>query len=329
VEKALEAAGFSQVQTVTEQREPDGRFPTVKFPNPEEPGATDLLLALAASMPAELAVANDPDADRLSIAVRKPDGTYKALTGDQVGILLGAQMLEAHAGSKRLAVGRTIVSSRMLRVIAQACDATHFETLTGFKWIAAAADKAEARGERFVFGYEEALGYTIGSVVRDKDGISAALVLCEMAAALKAEGRTLLDQLEQLYRTYGLFMTRQVSLWLDPDASSSPGDSIRQQTIERIGEQDVTAYTDLARSERRHSDGTIEKIDLPSSDVLIYTLADDSRVLVRPSGTEPKLKCYYEVREHITQGEAFLAAQTRAEQKLDAMVAAHQQTLKN
>ena len=209
--EALAEAGFQAVYSVPEQAEPDGRFPTVAFPNPEEKGAMDMVLALAKAKSADLVLANDPDADRLAVAVRDAGGAYVQLTGNEVGCLLGHYLLDqGPAGDGRLVVN-TIVSSPMLGAVARAHDAQWEQTLTGFKWIANRAMERESEGARFVFGYEEALGYTVGTLVRDKDGIGTAVVMADMAAWCRSRGKTLLDELEDAWRRYGMYLSRQVS----------------------------------------------------------------------------------------------------------------------
>ncbi len=323
-EAALGAAGFAAVWSVAEQREPDGRFPTLRFPNPEEPGAMDRVIALARAHDAELACANDPDADRLAVAVRLPDGTYRQLNGDQIGALLGDELLAS--APPDAAVGTSIVSSRMLGVIAAARGATAFTTLTGLKWIAAGAAKQTAAGKRFVFGYEEAIGFMIGELVRDKDGISALVAFCELAAALRARGISVWQRLGELYRQHGLYLTSLASIRLDPNHRGPPiGERLRAQAPTTIAGVAVTECVDLAAGVRRQG-GREEPVDLPRSDVLLYTLADDARVIVRPSGTEPKVKCYYEVHETVGD-ETVETALRRAEAHLAALTRAHQTEL--
>src|SRR5262249_13313400 len=212
------------VVSVAEQQRPDAAFPTVEFPNPEEKGAMDLSFALARARKADLVVANDPDADRLAIALPSTSSAtgYVQLTGNQVGVLLGHYILTGGLQSLDKAVTKgsgaplviaSIVSSPMLGVIAQALGAKYDEVLTGFKWIANRAMERKAKnGEVFVFGFEEALGYTVGELVRDKDGISAAVAFAELTAVLRSQKKSVLEHLEGLYRRYGLFTSSQVNL---------------------------------------------------------------------------------------------------------------------
>ncbi len=276
--RALAAAGFHDVHVVAAQSAPDGDFPTVAFPNPEEPGATDLLLGLAESIGADLAVANDPDADRLAIGARFPDG-WRMLTGDETGCLLGDFVLgrldRAVDGAPLAAT--TIVSSTLLRAIAAAHEVRFAETLTGFKWIVRAGDGA---GTGLVYGYEEALGVCVQpDLVRDKDGISAAVVAAKTVATLRAAGRDIPAALDDLARRFGLHVTDQLSF--------------------RVA--DLTMIGDAMRRLRTSPPATllgepvIESMDLlPTTDALVHRTGR-LRVVVRPSGTEPKLKCYLEI----------------------------------
>jgi phosphomannomutase len=301
----LDEAGFREVVTVHEQAEPDPDFPTVSFPNPEEPGAIDLAIAVAQDWGADLVLANDPDADRCAVAALDPrTGTYRdketarsqgwyVLTGDEVGALLGedaARRAQDAAGRSdvpgALTLASSVVSSRLLARIADAHGLRHATTLTGFKWI--------ARTEDLLFGYEEALGYCVDpAVVRDKDGISAALVVAELAQRLKAEGRTLPDALDDLARTYGLFSTAQVSERFD-DLSRIDDvmAALRAHPPTTLGGAAVTQTVDLA-------DGWE---GLPPTEGLACFAADSTRVVVRPSGTEPKVKAYLEVVVPVAPG---------------------------
>ena len=325
-ERALKNAGFVRVHTVPDQREPDGNFPTVRFPNPEEPGAMDEVISLARKVGAELACANDPDADRLAVAARDSQGSYQMLTGDQIGALLGADRIAA--APRRAVVATTIVSSRLLGEIARSAGLHFVETLTGFKWIMNGALGAEAEGGETVFGYEEALGYSVGRLVRDKDGISALVSFCEMAVAAADQGNTVFDLLEALYRKHGLYLTAQKSVPLSASRQGpSLGDRLRATPPVQVGGHKVTCVTDMQKCERLYADGRREMTTLPQSDVLIYLVEGDGRVIVRPSGTEPKVKCYYEVREQIGASETFAQAKARAQAQLHALMDAHQREI--
>lgn len=320
VEGAMKLAGFPHLHTEPSQREPDAEFPTVAFPNPEEKGAMDRVLALASSVKADLVLANDPDADRLCAAV--PDGAgYRVLSGDQVGALLADYLLANSPADKRM-VATTIVSSQLLSFLAKETGADYRETLTGFKWIGNAAMDYEAQhGGRFVMGYEEALGYSIGPLVRDKDGVSACVVFAELAAWNRGRGKTVLAHLDDIYRRVGLFVTEQVSL-------TKPGSEgmaeikaamtkARSAPPEELAGYAVESVTDLARGEG----------GLPPSDVLVFRLAGGRRVIMRPSGTEPKLKSYYEVRVTVGADEPMTAARARGLAELARLRDAHQQLM--
>jgi phosphomannomutase len=278
--QALREAGITDVHVVEEQFAPDPDFPTVDFPNPEEPGATDLLLSLAAYSDADVAIALDPDADRCAMGVPTVEG-WRMLTGDETGWLLGDYILTQLDSdvADSTVVASTIVSSRMLAAIAASHGAEHVETLTGFKWLARA--DAGRPGATLVYAYEEAIGHCVDpSAVRDKDGISAAVLVCDLVAALRREGRTVSDALDDLARKYGLHMTTAVSVEIDADAVMS---ALRADPPTRVADEDV-AVVDLL--DRRGQERT---------DALIYT-GETIRLAVRPSGTEPKVKAYLEIR---------------------------------
>jgi phosphomannomutase len=291
--RAIAQAGFAAPHVVTAQAEPDPDFPTVAFPNPEEKGALDLALADARRLGADLVVASDPDGDRLAIAVPATSGGgragWLALTGDQVGALLGASLLERTAGDaapEARLVATTIVSSTLLSEIAAAAGVRYAETLTGFKWITRAADKVP--GARFVFGYEEALGYAVGDVVRDKDGIGAALAMLTLATEAKAAGRSVLDEYDDLETAHGVHLTSQLTLRTADQAGVMR--RVRADPPAELAGQSVTDLVDLAAAPRA---------DVPAADVLIFRLPG-ARAVVRPSGTEPKIKCYIEITEPLT-----------------------------
>ena len=311
--RAFEQAGFTPPDVVAAQAAPDPDFPTVAFPNPQEPGALDLALAQARRSGADLVLANDPDGDRLAVAVPDHNAAtgWRILTGDQVGALLGAYLLgrrtpagpdqpgAGHPGDgtdDRLVVS-TIVSSTLLSRIAAAAGAQYAQTLTGFKWIARAGDSRP--GSHFVFGYEEALGYAVGDTVRDKDGIGTALALLGLAARARSGGKSLLDAYDALEAAHGVHLTAQVSV-----GTAAPVDvmaRLRAAAPPELGGAQVVAITDL-------TGGTW---DLPSADVLSYQLAG-ARAVIRPSGTEPKIKAYFEVVEPVFFGRLEEARQAAA-----------------
>jgi phosphomannomutase len=278
---------------VPEQIQPDGAFPTVAFPNPEEPGALDLALELAGEIGADLVLANDPDADRLASAVPKA-GEWRLLSGNELGVLLGDYVLRYWRHAEPPIVVNSIVSSPMLGRIAGLRGAVHEVTLTGFKWIINAGLALEDRGAgRFAFGYEEALGYSVGQTVRDKDGIGAALVMADLAAEEAAAGRSVLDRLHDLWDEVGLWVSAQHSIVrTGPD-----GQTALLTAVDRLGNRpplevrgiEVTGMTDYRIGHQGRP------MWLGEQDLIEMSLGGTGRVLVRPSGTEPKLKIYVDL----------------------------------
>ncbi|MEV6864609.1 phospho-sugar mutase [Streptosporangium subroseum] len=312
---AFLSAGFKAPAIVEVQADPDPDFPTVAFPNPEEPGAMDFALELARRVGADLILANDPDADRCAVGVPLPGGDYRMLTGDEVGALLGEHVIRQTSGEDRL-VATTIVSSSLLGKIAASYGVHYAETLTGFKWIMKAGGGPDRAGDvrNLVFGYEEALGYSVGSdgglPVHDKDGIGAALTVAGLAAQAGLDGRTLLDLLDDQARRYGLHATSQLSFRV-ADLSLITGAMARLRATPpaHLGGHKVESADDLSEG----SGG------LPPTDGLRYHLSGGTRVVIRPSGTEPKLKCYLEVVIPVT-GEVS-EARAQAVRDLDALKA--------
>lgn len=310
---AASRAGYPAAHHVTAQAEPDPDFPTVAFPNPEEPGALDLALAQARAVDADIVIANDPDGDRLAVAVADPStgGGWRPLSGDELGSLLGAAILAGEIGAAGPPAGRVVasslVSSSLLAAVAAHAGATWVETLTGFKWIVRAAEGVA--GGRLVFGYEEALGYVVGDAVRDKDGLGTALAVLALAASDKAAGRPLLARLDELDRVHGVHATRQLTRRL-PSAgeAATEVDRLRREPPAQLAGRPVLAVEDLAGGGR-----------LPPADVIVVRL-DGARVVVRPSGTEPKLKAYLEVVE--PPDPDIDAARARAAGALDELEAA-------
>ena len=299
VAQVLETAGFDAPRIVAQQEQPDPDFPTVSFPNPEEPGAMDLAMALAESAGADLVVANDPDADRCAAAVPGPHG-WRMLRGDEVGALLAFHLL---ASGKQGTYATSIVSSSLLGRMAAAAGQPYAETLTGFKWI--------GRVDGLAFGYEEALGYCVDPEhVRDKDGVSALLLLCELAAGAKADGRTLTDLLDDIAAEHGLHATDQLSVRVTDLAEIGAAmDRLRSTPPSSLGGLAVETVDDLAEG----------SADLPPTEGLRYHLAEGGRVIVRPSGTEPKLKCYLEVVVPVHAEDGVEAARISAAGRLDAL----------
>ncbi len=321
VVQVLKEAGFHSVTPVPQQQEPDGNFPTVRFPNPEEKGAMDLSTALATQVNAEVVLANDPDADRLAVMARDARGVLRLLTGNEVGVILGHFLLTQTKVPKPLVIS-TIVSSAQLKAIAAATGARFEETLTGFKWIANRAMALEPEGWTFVMGYEEALGYTVGEAVRDKDGVGSALVLAGIAAWCRAKGLTLLTYLEQVQREHGLFVAKQYNATLPGSTGAATiravMNAFRDRPLASIGTHVVTATNDYQR-QTRSSGGVSSPLSLPASNVLAWELEGGSRVTLRPSGTEPKIKVYLELREVLATGEPMPPAQARAHAALEAL----------
>lgn len=316
--KALAEAGFTNVTAVAKQQEPDAAFPTVRFPNPEEKGAMDLSTALAQEKKADLVLANDPDADRLAVMARDASGTLRMLTGNETGVLLGHFLLTQQKVKNPLVI-TTIVSSAQLKTIAAAYGARFEEVLTGFKWIANKAMELEPEGFTFVMGYEEALGYSVSKLVRDKDGIGTALVVADMAAWCKARGTTLLGYLEEIQREHGLFAATQFNATL-PGTSGAAQikalmENFRSKPISSIGAVTIDASNDY-QSQQRASGGKSSALTLPKSNVLSWELSGGHRVTLRPSGTEPKIKVYLEWREPLKAGEPMADARTRAQANL-------------
>ncbi len=295
----LADARFDQVYPVGSQIDPDPDFPTVQFPNPEEPGATDKLARRMARQDAPLGLALDPDADRVAVVVATPDGP-RQLTGDEVGALLGEWLLdEVTEGDNRLTV-TSVVSSSLLAAIAHAHGVHHEETLTGFKWLSRPA--LRHREWKQVLAYEESIGYAIGPNVRDKDGLSGGLAVASLASALLAEGRTLLDMLDDIHVAHGAYLTDNFSLRDD-----SPGSAARRAALVEAMAADPPG--DIGGVKVLRSEAL-------APDVLRMELEGDVRVIVRPSGTEPKLKCYCQVREPVAGRDDLQAARERGRVRL-------------
>lgn len=303
VEKLFEAVGLARPITVDAQLLPDGRFPTVAFPNPEEPGAMDLSFAKANEVGADLILANDPDADRLAIGI--PDSSaaagWRRLTGDEIGLILGYEMARrAVAEGKKGTLACSIVSSSVLSKVAEHFDLDYRETLTGFKWI--------SKVPGLIFGYEEALGYCVDPTrTPDKDGISAALIISALATQLATEGKSLEYHLAELGEMFGYFATGQISIRVTDL-------SVIDQIMSKLRNNPPTEIDGVAAN---FTDLKIGSATLGSTDGLRFDLADGRRVIVRPSGTEPKLKCYLQAdSESKLQAESSLAALNQAMQAL-------------
>jgi len=276
LQRVFHRAGFPSLILVQSQAQPDPDFPTLPFPNPEEPGALDLALESAKAFDADLVIANDPDADRCSVAIKERDLTWRALRGDEIGAILG-EVIAKNAQSGTLA--NSIVSSSILSKIAAHHQLNFEETLTGFKYI--------AKIPNLIFGYEEAIGFCVDpQTVNDKDGVSAALLMAQIATDLKSEGKTLNDLLDEIWETYGFHATEQISIRVsDLALISTLMNKLRTQTITEVAGFKVLSKDDLAKPTN----------SLPATDGLRFNLEKKIRIIIRPSGTEPKIKCYIEV----------------------------------
>ena len=312
----FERLGLPRPLLVASQAVPDGDFPTVAFPNPEEPGALDAAYALAAEQGADLVIANDPDADRLAVAVPAAisddgsgDPAWRRLTGDELGVLLADCLLRRRAATgndEPVLMAASVVSSRMLQAMAADAGVSYAETLTGFKWIARAAD---GRSERLLFGYEEALGYAVCDAVRDKDGISAAALAVLLAGELHVEGSSLIGRLDELHCRHGVHATGQVTVRFPPtEAAAGPSAATGRLRAHPPGE--IAGLAVLSVTDYQDRSGM-----LPATDMLAFELEGGDRVIARPSGTEPKLKAYIETVEAVHAGDLG-AARRRAHDRL-------------
>lgn len=314
--RALDQAGFTGLQVVSEQAVPDGDFTTVKSPNPEEAGAFEYAIRLGEETKADVLLATDPDADRMGAAVRQPDGTYQVITGNQIAAILLDYLLFAHQKAGTLptnaAAVKSIVSSELPTVIAEYYGAKMVNVLTGFKFIAEQIKNyEETNAHTFMFGFEESYGYLVQPFVRDKDAIQAVLLLTEVAAHFKSEGKTLYDGLQALYEKYGYFLEKTISVTVQglegPAKIKALLDGLRKEVPSNFGGIKVALAQDFAVNQQVDAEGIVSEIGLPTSNVLKYILEDGSWIAVRPSGTEPKIKFYMGVKA---------TSQEEAEEKL-------------
>ena len=314
--RALDQAGFTGLQIVSEQATPDGDFTTVKSPNPEEAGAFEYAIRLGDETKADVLLATDPDADRMGAAVRQPDGTYQVITGNQIAAILLDYLLFAHQKAGTLpanaAAVKSIVSSELPTVIAEHYGAKMVNVLTGFKFIAEQIKNyEETNAHTFMFGFEESYGYLVQPFVRDKDAIQAVLLLTEVAAHFKSEGKTLYDGLQALYEKYGYFLEKTISVTVQglegPAKIKALLDGLRKEVPSNFGGIKVALAQDFSVNQQVDAEGIVSEIGLPTSNVLKYILEDGSWIAVRPSGTEPKIKFYMGVKA---------ATQEEAEEKL-------------
>ena len=310
--RALDQAGFTGLHVVSEQAVPDGDFTTVKSPNPEEAGAFEYAIRLGEETKADVLLATDPDADRMGAAVRQPDGTYQVITGNQIAAILLDYLLFAHQKAGTLpanaAAVKSIVSSELPTVIAEHYGAKMVNVLTGFKFIAEQIKNyEETNAHTFMFGFEESYGYLVQPFVRDKDAIQAVLLLAEVAAHFKSEGKTLYDGLQALYEKYGYFLEKTISVTVQglegPAKIKALLDGLRKEVPSNFGGIKVSVAQDFAVNQQVDAEGVVSEIGLPTSNVLKYILEDGSWIAVRPSGTEPKIKFYMGVKA-TTQEEA-------------------------
>ena len=310
--RALDQAGFTGLHVVSEQAVPDGDFTTVKSPNPEEAGAFEYAIRLGEETKADVLLATDPDADRMGAAVRQPDGTYQVITGNQIAAILLDYLLFAHQKAGTLpanaAAVKSIVSSELPTVIAEHYGAKMVNVLTGFKFIAEQIKNyEETNAHTFMFGFEESYGYLVQPFVRDKDAIQAVLLLTEVAAHFKSEGKTLYDGLQALYEKYGYFLEKTISVTVQglegPAKIKALLDGLRKEVPSNFGGIKVALAQDFSVNQQVDAQGVVSEIGLPTSNVLKYILEDGSWIAVRPSGTEPKIKFYMGVKA-TTQEEA-------------------------
>ncbi len=323
-QRAMTARGVKTLHTVATQAEPDGNFPTVRFPNPEEPEAVEQVLRLAEKTGSDLVLVNDPDADRLGVAFRVKNSTeYRVLNGNEIGVLLADHIIRNTEGKDRLLI-TTIVSSRLLQALAREAGVRYQETLTGFKWIANEALRLEREEHlRFMVGYEEALGYTVGSAVKDKDGIGPALVVVELVATLKAKEQDLADRLLAIRQRLGHFFSRQKSIVLSgsegQEAMAQAMAKLRKSAPDLLSVLGALSYWDLAKGFRRDAAGHETPVPDFSTDALVFDLADGGRIAVRPSGTEPKIKFYLEIVRRPAPDEAPNRISAQAQEALVAL----------
>jgi len=305
VRRMLKELGVTHVSVVKEQELPDGDFPTVTAPNPEDPAAFKLAIPLADEVGATVVFGTDPDCDRMGVAVRDKEGVFHTLTGNQIGCLLLSHVLESRKLNGTLprngAAVKSIVSTEMARAIAKDYGVTFFDVLTGFKFIGEKIQQFSETGEyTFLFGFEESFGYLSGTAVRDKDGVNASLLLTEAACTAMSEGTTLYDKLQKLYEKYGYYTEKVVSVTLPGKDGVQKMKNImaglRENTPKTLGGLSVCAVRDYKKGTRIDSEGACTKLDTPASDVLYFELENGNWVCIRPSGTEPKIKLYVNSR---------------------------------
>lgn len=327
VPRALEAFGFKNVTIVEEQAEPDGNFPTVVYPNPEEAEAMSLALKKAKDIDADLVMATDPDADRVGIAAKNKNGDFQLLNGNQTGTLLIYYVLRKWQENKKLDgkqfIVKTIVTTDLIKRIADHFKVTCYDTLTGFKYIAEVIKSLEGKSQ-FIAGGEESYGYLVGDSVRDKDAVASCAMIAEMAAWAKSEGLSVFDLLAQIYTQFGFFLESLTSI---TRKGKSGAEEIQEMMVKfrsspptSLGGSKVVKMIDYQTSQEKDLiSGKTSAIDYEKSNVLQFFTADHSKISVRPSGTEPKIKFYFSVNERLDQGESIDAKRSQLEKKIKSI----------
>jgi phosphoglucomutase len=324
----LAKAGYTDVNIVKEQEVPDGNFPTVKSPNPEEPEALTMALALADKTNADIVIGTDPDSDRLGVAVRDENGKMILLNGNQTMVIMTAFLLEQWKRENKINgkqfIGSTIVSTPMMLELASAYGVECKVGLTGFKWIAKFIK--DFPNQKFIGGGEESFGYMVGDAVRDKDAVAATLLVCEIAAQAKAAGSTLYQELLNLYVDYGFYKEYLISITKKGIEGANEIKQmmvdLRENPLTEINGQRVVCIEDYAQSTARNLlTDELELLDIPKSNVLIYYLEDGTKICARPSGTEPKIKFYFSVNENLNSIEDFKQVEATLDQKIKNIVA--------
>lgn len=331
IPQVLELAGYTQVNIVAEQAVPDGNFPTVKSPNPEEPEALEMATQLADKINADIVIGTDPDSDRLGIAVRNLEGKMTLLNGNQTMVIMTAFLLEQWKRENRLTgnefIGSTIVSTPMMQDLAEAYGIECKVGLTGFKWIAKMIK--DYPNQKYIGGGEESFGYMVGDAVRDKDAVAASLLICEIAAQAKASGSSVFKELIHLYMDYSFYKENLISLTKKGMDGAQEIEqmmiNLRNNPVKEIHGQRVVCIEDYQNSTSRNMmDDTKDTLNIPKSNVLIYYLEDGSKICARPSGTEPKIKFYFSVNEPLENFEDFEKVNNQLDQKIQSIINAMQ-----
>lgn len=325
VPQVLEEAGYTQVKIVEEQAKPDGDFPTVKSPNPEEPEALKIALDQAEATQSDIVIGTDPDADRLGIAVRNRNGELELLNGNQTMVLMTWFLLEQQKASfkGKEFIASTIVSTPMMKVLADSYGVEYAETLTGFKWI---ADQIKKRpGQYFVGGGEESFGFMVGDFVRDKDAVTSTLLICEIAALLKSEGSSVYEKLIQLYVEHGFYKEKLISLVKKgiegQKIIKQKMEDLRSNPLESIAGEKIVLIEDYQASTAQNlQNNTQTEINIPKSNVLIYYTENGTKIAARPSGTEPKIKFYMSVNTDLEKVEDYDTVNASLDQKIDTIL---------